>query len=110
MQVGRRSVGPKARAIGLKILHHALHVVAGLGERDALNPVDCIDPGFARVAVLCYSSLNLAAPGIVAGERQEVGTLVILEQGCDQRGVDCLTRHRTACSTGSSRDPTSPPF
>jgi hypothetical protein len=94
----------KARAIGLKILHDTLHVVAGLGEGDALNPVDCIDPGFARVAVLCYPLLNPAAPGIVASERQDVGTSVILEQGRDQRGVDWLTPHRTACSTGSLRD------
>jgi hypothetical protein len=81
MHVGRRSGGvKKARAIGLKILHYALHVVAGLGKGDALNPVDCIDPGFARVAVLRYPLLNPAAPGIVAGERQDVGTSVPLSK------------------------------
>ena len=65
MQVGHRSVGVKARAVGLKILHYTLHIVAGLGEGDALDPVDGIDPRIARVAVLRYPLLNPAAPGIV---------------------------------------------
>jgi hypothetical protein len=88
MHVGRRSGGvKKARAIGLKILHYALHVVTGLGEGDALNPVDGIDAGIARVAVLRYPLLNPAASGIVAGERQDVGTAVLLEQGRDLGGA-----------------------
>ena len=44
--------GVKARAVGLNILHYTLHIVAGLGEGDALDPVNRIDPRIARVAVL----------------------------------------------------------
>jgi hypothetical protein len=59
MQVGRRSVGVReARAIGLKILHYSLHIVPGLGEGDALDPVDGIDPRIARVAMLRYPLLD----------------------------------------------------
>ena len=42
----------EAHAIDRQILHHALNVVARLRERDALDPVDRIDRGIARVAEL----------------------------------------------------------
>ena len=34
---GERRLGAEARAIDLKVLHHALHIVAGLHERGALR-------------------------------------------------------------------------
>src|SRR4029453_2417928 len=45
---GERRVVLEARAVDLKVLHHTLHVVAGLHERDALDPVDGIELRVAR--------------------------------------------------------------
>ena len=47
---------------------------------DALDPVDRIDARVARVAVCGDPFLHAAAAGVVAGERQNVGAAVILDQ------------------------------
>ena len=59
MQVGLhgRGAGAEARTIDLQVLHHTLHVVARLRERDAFDPVDRIDLRIARVAVLDRKSV-----------------------------------------------------
>src|SRR5689334_6887538 len=44
-------IGLKAHAVDLHVLHHALDVVARLGERDALDPVHGVDIGIAGVAI-----------------------------------------------------------
>jgi hypothetical protein len=51
VQVGpdRRGAGAEARAVNLQVLHDTLHVVAGLGEWDALHPINGIDLGIARI-------------------------------------------------------------
>ena len=41
----------EAGAIDLQVLHDPLHVVARLRERNALDPVDRVDLGIARIAV-----------------------------------------------------------
>src|SRR5437660_5982243 len=56
----------EAVAVDLHVLHHALDVVARLRERDALDPVDRIDLGIARVAEPSDPFPNAAAAGIVA--------------------------------------------
>src|ERR1700722_3034710 len=38
-------------AIDLQIFHDPLHVIASLGEWNLLDPVDCVDPGIARITV-----------------------------------------------------------
>src|ERR1700687_3522700 len=62
VQVGldRRGAGAEARAVDLQVLHDAQDVVARLGERDALDPVDGIDLGIARTAVLRHPLLDPA--------------------------------------------------
>src|SRR5207253_203958 len=62
---GKRRIGAEARAIDLKVLHHALDVVAGLHERNALDPVDRIDFGIARVAEPLDPLVHAPAPGVV---------------------------------------------
>ena len=89
MQVGldRRGAGAEARAVDLQVLHDALDVVARLGERDALDPIDRVDLGIARIAVLRHPLLDPAAARIVAGKGQDVGAAVVLEQGGDLGGA-----------------------
>ena len=77
----------RSAAIDLQILHDTLHVVARLGERDALDPIDRIDFGIARIAVLRHPLPDPAAAGIVAGKRHDVGAGVLLEQGADLGGA-----------------------
>ena len=71
----------EARAIDLQVLHDPLDVIARLGDRDALDPVDRIDLGIARIAVGGDPLLHAAAAGIVAGEGQDVGAAVIRAAG-----------------------------
>ena len=56
-----RSICVEARAVDLQV-----HVVAGLSEWDALDPVDRVDLRVAWIAVLCHPLLDPAAAGIVA--------------------------------------------
>src|ERR1700674_3308328 len=67
----------EAHAIYLQVLHDALDVVARLGKRNAFDPVDRIDLGVARIAVLLDPFFEPASAGIVAGENQQVGAGVI---------------------------------
>src|SRR3977135_2311141 len=60
---GERRVIAEARTVELHVLHHALHVVAGFHERDALDPVDGIDLRVARIAELRDPLLHATAPG-----------------------------------------------
>src|SRR5207237_6615408 len=64
----------EAGAIDLQVLHHPLHVIAGLGERNLLDPIDRVDLRIARIAVALDPFLEAAAPGIVGGEGPDVGT------------------------------------
>jgi len=41
--LGDRGVCVEAPAVDLQVLHYTLHVVAGLSEWDALDPVDRVD-------------------------------------------------------------------
>jgi hypothetical protein len=41
-----------------------LHVIAGFGERNLLDPVDRVDLGVARIAVVLDPLLEAAAPGV----------------------------------------------
>src|SRR5215813_8210950 len=70
MQVGlgRRGAGTEAHAVDLQVLDDPLDVVARLGERDALDPVDRIDLGIERIAVRRNPLLDPAAARIVAGK------------------------------------------
>src|SRR3954449_7403898 len=48
----------EAGAVDLKVLHDPLHVVACLGERNQLDPVDRVDLGIARIAVSAYAQTH----------------------------------------------------
>src|SRR5712691_9951711 len=90
-QVGlddERRVVAEARAIDLHVLHHALHVVAGLHERDALDPVDRIDLGVAWIAKRADPLAHAPAPGIVGRERQDVVAAIVLEQAGELGGAN----------------------
>src|ERR1700749_2685478 len=63
-------------AIDLNVLDDALHVVARLGERDALDPIDRVDLGIAGIAVALDPFLDPAAARIVAGEGEDEGAVV----------------------------------
>src|SRR2546427_7099186 len=71
---------PEPDAIDLQILHHPLDVVARLGERDALDPIDRVDGRIARIAVALEPFLDPALAGVVGGERQDVGAAINLEK------------------------------
>src|SRR5712671_5860894 len=59
-----RSV-PELGAVDLHVLDHALDVVARFREGDALDPIDRIDIGIARIAVSLDPLLHPAASRIV---------------------------------------------
>jgi hypothetical protein len=73
MQVGfyRRGSIAKAPAVDLQVLHDALDVVARFGKGNALNPIDGVDLGIARIAVLCHPLLNSAAARIISPQRSK---------------------------------------
>src|SRR5271169_3644409 len=54
VQVGldRRADVAKALAVNLQVLHYTLDVIACLGQRNALYPIDRVDLGISRIAVL----------------------------------------------------------
>ena len=66
MQVGfnRRGDVAEALAVDLQVLHNALDVVARFGERNALNPINSINLGIARIAVLGHPLLDPPAARI----------------------------------------------
>jgi hypothetical protein len=54
----------ESRAIDLQILHDPLHIVAGLGERKGLDPVDRVDLWVARIAVAFDPFFELPRPAL----------------------------------------------
>jgi hypothetical protein len=56
-----------------------LYVVARLGKRNSLDPVDRVDFGVAGVAVLGDPVFDPPTSGIVAGERKDIGAAIILD-------------------------------
>ena len=66
VRLDHRGAGTEARTVDLQVLQHTLYVVARLGDRDALDPVDRVDLGIARVAVTLDPLFDAAAPGIDA--------------------------------------------
>src|ERR1700704_5320489 len=70
----------EAHAIDLEIFEHALDVVARLREWDALDPVDRIDLGIARIAEFLDPLLHPPAAGIVADKGEDVGAAVVHDQ------------------------------
>src|SRR6516165_2235686 len=60
------------RAIDLHIFEHALYVIACLGNRYALDPIDRINPRIARVAVLLDPLARAPWAGIIGNESQDV--------------------------------------
>ncbi len=75
-------------AIDLQVLQHALDVVARLGERDLLDPVDRVDLGIAWIAILGDPLLHTSAASIVAGEGEDVGTAVVGDQVAELGGAE----------------------
>src|SRR6195256_4233929 len=75
-----RSASVKPDTIDSQILHYALDIVARFGKRNAFHPIDGIDLGIARVAVLLHPLLNAAPAGIVAGERHNVRAAIFLQE------------------------------
>src|SRR5262245_63863212 len=71
---GESVVAVEAHPVDRHVLHHPLHVVAGLRERDELDPVDRVDLRVARIAIALQPFLDAAAAGVVAGERSEEHT------------------------------------
>src|SRR4051794_20406813 len=69
----------KADAIDLQVFHYALDVIAGLGERDAFDPVDRIDARVTRVAIASDPFLYPAASGIVGRKCHDVGAAIIFQ-------------------------------
>ena len=66
MQIGldlQPCTAAEPRPVDLQILHDPLHVVAGLGERDQLDPVDRVDLGIARVAITLDPFFDAASAG-----------------------------------------------
>ena len=70
----------EAGAVDLQVLHDPLHVIARLGDRDALDPVDRIDLRIARIAIGRDPLPHAAAAGVVAGEGQDVGAAIAVDQ------------------------------
>src|SRR3954468_1067020 len=70
---------PELGAIDLHVLDHALDVVAGLGEGDALDPVDRINVRIPRIAISFDPLLYAAAPRIVGDEREDVGAAIAFQ-------------------------------
>ena len=56
-----------------------MYVVARLGKRNSLDPVDRVDFGVAGVTVLGDPVFDPPTSGIVAGERKDIGAAIILD-------------------------------
>src|SRR5215510_12841455 len=80
MQVGfdqELRAAAETNAVDLKVFEYALDVIARFGERDALDPVDRIDLRVARIAIFCDPFLHAPAPGIVAGEGEDMRAAIV---------------------------------
>src|SRR3546814_17856340 len=67
-------------AVDDETLEDALDVVAGFAEGDALDPVDRIDSRVTRIAVMLDPVSRAAWPGVVGGQRQDVGAAELTQQ------------------------------
>ena len=91
-------VAAKALAIDQQILHHPLDIVSRFGKRNALDPVDRVDLGIARIAVGLDPVPHPAPAGVVAGKGHDVRALVFAQQraqfgGAHLRVVDRVGNH-----------------
>src|SRR5262245_52521434 len=97
---------PEANAVDLQVFEHALDVVAGLGERDAFDPIDRIDFRITWVAIFGDPFLHAATAGIVAGEGQDMGAAVVgikvAELGCTQLNVVALVAQQALFVEGGA--------
>src|SRR3990170_121741 len=73
------------RAVKLERLHDLHHVLPGLGEGDALDPVDGIDLRIARVAEGLDPFGDTASARIIGGKRQEIGAVVAVDEIAQMR-------------------------
>src|SRR5215813_9251564 len=69
----------KTCAIDLQVFHNPRDIVARFGDRDALDPVDRINARITRIAIGRDPLLHPAASGVVAGERENVRTVIAAE-------------------------------
>src|SRR5690242_14717756 len=85
MQVGFKGRGAfaKAPAIDIQIFDNALDVVARLGERNALYPIDRIDLRIAWITVLRDPLFHSTAARIVTRKGQNQGAAIVLQKGGD---------------------------
>ncbi len=86
------SLLPQPRLVDLIILHHPLHVIAGFGEGDALDPVhDIVDRLAAGVAIAGDPFRHAFRAGIIGDEGEDVGAAetvdLFAEIMCAERGV-----------------------
>ena len=68
----------ETRAVDLQVFQHALDIVAGLREGDALDPVDRVDIGIARIAVILDPAAGAVGAGIIGGQRENVGAVELV--------------------------------
>src|SRR6186713_1521237 len=68
----------EAGPIDLKIFHDPLHVIARLGDRDALDPIDRSDVLVTRIAQRSDPLAHPAAPRIVAGKGEDPGATILV--------------------------------
>src|SRR5438477_9282474 len=71
-----RRAALEPHAVDPQILDYALDVVSRLRQRDALDPVDRIDLGVARIAVGLDPVADTAAAGVIAGKGHDAIALV----------------------------------
>ena len=80
MQVGldqELRAAAETNAVDLKILQHALDVIARFGERDALDPVDRIDLRIAGIPIFRNPFLYASAASVVAGESENMRAAIV---------------------------------
>ncbi len=67
-------------AVDDQAFENPLHVGPGLVEGDAFDPVDRIDVRRARIAERLDPAVRPRGSGVVGGQRQDVGAVVVLGQ------------------------------
>src|SRR6266487_5069687 len=70
----------ESRPVNLQIFDYPLNIIACFREWDAFDPVDRINMGISRIAVLGDPFLHAAAPRIVAGKDQDKRAAVVSHQ------------------------------
>ncbi len=71
LEAERRSLLAEACPVDLNVGQHLANILARLLDRDALDPVDGIDVGIARIAELPDPLPGAPRPGVVAGDASE---------------------------------------